>query len=102
MLCFVCEKEITGTYISNPLGPVHPDCAKPNVVVEVCAKCFMVPLHCECDQMLDVKSLSQTLLTDGFRNLCIAIGATEDNDEKKHLSRQADIYEEEILRRLGW
>jgi hypothetical protein len=52
--------------------------------------------------MIDVQSLSQTLLTDGFRNLCIAIGATDDPDEKKHFSRQADIYEEELLRRMGW
>ncbi len=48
------------------------------------------------------QKLSQTLLSDGFRNLCIAIGATEDQDEKKRLSNRADAYEEEILRRMGW
>ncbi len=52
--------------------------------------------------MINVQKLSQTLLTDGFRNLCIGMGATDDVDEKTRLSRQADDYEEEILRRLGW
>lgn len=52
--------------------------------------------------MINVQELSQTLLTDGFRNLCIAIGATDDQDEKKRLSRKADEYEEELLRRMGW
>lgn len=50
----------------------------------------------------DVKYLSATLLTDGFRSLNQAIGATTDPDEKKYLSRKADRYEEEILKRLGW
>lgn len=48
------------------------------------------------------QKLSQTLLTDAFRNLCIAIGATDDQLEKKRLSRKADTFEEEILRRMGW
>ena len=48
------------------------------------------------------QSLSQTLLTDGFRNLCIAIGEADDIEEKKRLSRRADEFEEEVLRRMGW
>lgn len=52
--------------------------------------------------MLDVQKLSTSLLTDGFRNICMAIGATDDPDEKRRLSIQADVYEGEILRRLGW
>lgn len=48
------------------------------------------------------QKLSQTLLTDAFRNLCIAIGSTEDQDEKKRLSNRADDFEEEIIRRMGW
>lgn len=51
--------------------------------------------------MDNVQDLSQTLLTDGFRNLCIAIGTTDDVEDKKRFSRRADIYEEEILRRMG-
>lgn len=52
--------------------------------------------------MDNVQKLSQTLLTDGFRNLCIAIGNATDVDEKNRFSKRADAYEEEILRRLGW
>lgn len=52
--------------------------------------------------MINVKGLSQTLLTDGFRSTCMAIGATDDEDEKRRLSRIADEYEEELLRRMGW
>ena len=52
--------------------------------------------------MLDVRSLSQTLLTDGFRSTCMAIGSTDDVDEKRRLERVADLYEEELLRRMGW
>lgn len=49
MECFVCEEELRSARVNTSLGPVHPECAKPTVVVEVCAKCFMVPKHCECD-----------------------------------------------------
>lgn len=52
--------------------------------------------------MEDLQNMKTGILLENFRSLCRGIGATRDKTENKRLSDKADLYEEEILRRIAW
>lgn len=52
--------------------------------------------------MDDVRNMTTGLLVENYRSLCRGIGATHNSSEAASLSRKADLYEEEILRRMAW
>ena len=52
--------------------------------------------------MEDIRNMSASLLLENFRALCRGLGATRNPDEVERLAKKADLYEQEIARRMAW
>jgi hypothetical protein len=50
----------------------------------------------------DLQNMKTPLLVENYRALCRGTGSSHDPAEVKRLSHQADLYEEEIFRRMAW
>lgn len=52
--------------------------------------------------MEDLQNMPSGMLVENFRALCRGIGSTTSTADNKRLSDKADLYEQEILRRMAW